>query len=275
MGTRRNRDPRRFTAEISEHSPFHIVVLDPDLRILWVNAMLVDDFCGVSGELWVGRRLGEMLPGLEVERVEPMLRRILGTGERVTDVECRGPFTRDSRTNRVWGCSGFRVEEPDGEIIGVALVAYDVTERSQDRERLALLNEASATIGSTLDVARTAEETLDVLVPGIGDIAIVNLLSSVLDGGLEPRFEQRAGTVSMEIAAVRWFPGQPVPRSTRREPSRISRPRARTISGSPQGVRSSNRTCPTRLPSMRRCSTAPDSSCAGSSRHNGAGCTRA
>jgi PAS domain S-box-containing protein len=210
MNTRSSKDPGRFTSGISEYSPFNIVVLDTEMRILWVNA-IVAAFCGTPGERWVGRRLGEMLPGLEIDRVEPMLRHILETGESITDVEQRGPLAPGSQSNRVWGCSGFRVEEPDGEIIGVALIASDVTERSQDRERLALLNEASEMIGSTLDITRTAEETLDVLVPGIGDVATVNLLGYVLDGGPQPRFEQGAGSVRMEIAAVRWFPGQPVP----------------------------------------------------------------
>lgn len=153
MSVRRSGDPGRFTAGISENSPFNIVVLDTDLRILWVNAVLAA-FCGTAGQRWVGRRLAEMLPGLEVDRVEAMLRRVLETGARVNDVEYRGPLAPGSRANRVWGCSGFRVEEDDGEIIGVALVASDVTERSRDRERLALLNDVSEKIGFTLDITR-------------------------------------------------------------------------------------------------------------------------
>ncbi len=179
------------------------------MRILWVNAAL-SKLCDIPGERWVGRGLGEMLPGLDSDGLEPMLRHVLEAGEPFTDVEQRGPLPGGSQTNRVWRCSGFRIEDAGG-IIGVALIATDVTRLSQDRERLALLNEASEKIGSTLDVMGTAEETLNVLVPRIGDLAFINMMAYVIDGGPQSRFEQRTGAVRMQIAAVRWLPDQPVP----------------------------------------------------------------
>jgi PAS domain S-box-containing protein len=200
----------RFKASIPEQSPLNIVVLDTELRIIWVNATL-SELCGVSGEQWAGRRLGQMLPGLEVESVEAMLRHVLETGEGFTDSEHRGPLVRGSQTNRVWGCNGLRLEGDGGAVIGVALIASDATRRSQDRERLALLNEASEKIGSTLDVTRTAEETLDLLVPGIADAAYVNVLSYVQDGGPPPGFEGGTERLRMEIVATRWLPGHQVP----------------------------------------------------------------
>ncbi|WP_368661561.1 SpoIIE family protein phosphatase [Streptomyces sp. NA04227] len=50
------------------------------------------------------------------------------------------------------------------------------------RTRLRLLNEASARIGSSLDVTRTAEELTEATVPGFADTAIVDLVESVLAG---------------------------------------------------------------------------------------------
>ncbi|MDX3071555.1 SpoIIE family protein phosphatase [Streptomyces sp. MI02-7b] len=50
------------------------------------------------------------------------------------------------------------------------------------RERLALLSEASAYVGSTLDAARTAEELADVAVRGFADHAAVDLFDCVLKG---------------------------------------------------------------------------------------------
>ena len=210
----RDEDLARFKAQIPEQSPLNIALLDTGLRILWVNATL-SDLCGVPGEQWVGRRLGEILTGLDAEPVERRLRHILETGGRFTDAEMRGPLVRGSRVNRVWGCNGFRLEDAGGEVIGVALIAGDATRRSRDRERLALLNEASARIGSTLDVTRTAQETLEVIVPSIGDAAHVNLLSYVLDGGPPPGFGNGTGGLRMEIAATHWLPGRPVPEALR------------------------------------------------------------
>jgi hypothetical protein len=152
-----------------------------------------------------------MLPGLDVARVEPMLRNVLATGERVVDVERHGPFLRNEQVNRVWSCSGFRLEDESGSVAGVALVASDVTKRSQDRERLEVLNEASEKIGSTLDISRTAEETLDVLIPRIGDCGHINLLSYVLDGGPQPHIDQGTEDVRMRVVANRWLPGERAP----------------------------------------------------------------
>lgn len=199
---------RLFQAEIPEQSPFNIVALDTDLRILWINAAM-SQASDVPAEQWVGRRLAHMLPGLDAGAVESMLRRILASGERVVEIEQRGPWLRDARTHRVWSCSGFRLEEA-GRVVGVALIASDVTRRSQDRERLALLNEASEKIGSTLDITRTAEETLDVLVPRIGDAANINLLSYVLDGGPPPQIE-KGDDLRMQIVATRWPQGRDLP----------------------------------------------------------------
>lgn len=47
------------------------------------------------------------------------------------------------------------------------------------RERLALVNEASTRIGSTPDLTRTAEELVEVAVPGLADFATIDLLDSV------------------------------------------------------------------------------------------------
>jgi serine phosphatase RsbU (regulator of sigma subunit)/anti-sigma regulatory factor (Ser/Thr protein kinase) len=51
------------------------------------------------------------------------------------------------------------------------------------RQRLRLVCEAGVRIGTTLDVARTAEELADVAVPQFADVVTVDLMTSVLDGG--------------------------------------------------------------------------------------------
>jgi hypothetical protein len=216
MKTPRSEILRLIKTQIPEESPLSITALDPDLRILWVNAAMAREW-EVPADRWVGRRLSDMVPGLEAGQVEPMLRHILETGEHVVDVEQQGPPLRDTETNRVWNCSGLRLYDADGGVLGVAVIAVEVTRRIQDRDRLALLNEASEKIGSTLKITRTAEETLDVLVPRIGDCANVSLLSYVLDGGPQPSTEPRTGSgadyVSTRIVATRWLPGVPVPES--------------------------------------------------------------
>ncbi|MEU8976118.1 SpoIIE family protein phosphatase [Streptomyces monashensis] len=55
-------------------------------------------------------------------------------------------------------------------------------EANAAREQLALLNEAGSRIGTTLDLERTAEELVEVVVPRFADFATVDLLDSVLRG---------------------------------------------------------------------------------------------
>ncbi|MFF8846228.1 SpoIIE family protein phosphatase [Streptomyces sp. NPDC015127] len=74
------------------------------------------------------------------------------------------------------------------------------------RERLRLLYEAGVRIGTTLDVARTAEELAEVAVPRFADVATVDLLDPVLQGE-EPA---RAGP-EMRRAAVRGAKGAAKP----------------------------------------------------------------
>ncbi|WP_158103843.1 PP2C family protein-serine/threonine phosphatase, partial [Streptomyces carpinensis] len=58
----------------------------------------------------------------------------------------------------------------------------DVTEGDRAQRRLALLAEASARIGTTLAVVRTAQELADVAVPRLADVVAVDLLEATVRG---------------------------------------------------------------------------------------------
>ena len=68
----------------------------------------------------------------------------------------------------------------------VLLSAHDMTEQHLARQRLALLDEASNRIGSTLNLARTAQELADVAIPQLADFVTVDLLPAI-EGGDDPR----------------------------------------------------------------------------------------
>ncbi|MGW7383985.1 SpoIIE family protein phosphatase [Streptomyces sp. NPDC054794] len=76
-------------------------------------------------------------------------------------------------------------DQPSGEVSAVALAAFDSSDQYWARLRLALLNEAATAVGTTLDVVRTAEELVELLVPKYADFASVDLLDWVL-GADEP-----------------------------------------------------------------------------------------
>ncbi|MFE9017804.1 SpoIIE family protein phosphatase [Streptomyces sp. NPDC007808] len=84
-----------------------------------------------------------------------------------------------------WTTDMWPVRDSSGRLVGTALAAFDSTEQYWARQRLALLNEAAAGIGTTLDVVRTAEELIEVVVPRFADFASVDLFDWVL-GAEEP-----------------------------------------------------------------------------------------
>jgi PAS domain-containing protein len=64
-------------------SPIGMVVMDPDLRHVWLNDTL-EQFGGVPREQRPGRRLSELLPGLQTSTIECLMRKVLLTSRSPT-----------------------------------------------------------------------------------------------------------------------------------------------------------------------------------------------
>ncbi|MFD3679667.1 SpoIIE family protein phosphatase [Streptomyces sp. NPDC058613] len=170
-------------------SPVGIAVLDTQLRFLQVNPAL-EAMNGLAESAHVGRRLAEVLPEVNAGEMEAAMRRVLETGEPVLDRRRTGRTPADPDHDRVWSCSYVRVQDPGGRPIGVIASLLDVTEQQRDhteaeagRRRLALLSEASARIGSSLDLERTAQELADLAVPHLADAVTVDVLETLAHGG--------------------------------------------------------------------------------------------
>ncbi|MFC9231630.1 SpoIIE family protein phosphatase [Streptomyces decoyicus] len=161
------------------HAPVGMAVLDTGLRYVWVNDVL-EHLVPLDRRL--GKRVTEVLPKLEAEAFEERMQRVLKSGAPVLDYEFRSPTYADPHQERAYSASFFVLEDPRGRRIGLWYMVIDVTERWRAQERLALLNDASVRIGSTLDVTRTAQELADVAVPALADFVAVDLLDSVLRG---------------------------------------------------------------------------------------------
>jgi len=123
------------------------------------------------------------------------LRQVVETG-RPTRYES---YTRAPALNRdqSWTTEMWPLRDSSGEVNAVALAAFDSTEQYWARERLALLNEAAASIGTTLDVIRTAEEFIELLVPRYADFASIDLLDWVLGA------EERPGVLEEDVVLRR------------------------------------------------------------------------
>ncbi|MFF4897749.1 SpoIIE family protein phosphatase [Streptomyces sp. NPDC001068] len=153
-------------------------VFDVRQRYLRVN----DEVCqamGVSEDELRGRFLLDTVEN--VPRSHGFLRhlrQVVETG-RPTRYESLTGAPALSREHH-WSIEMWPLHDPGGELTAVALAAFDSTEQYLARLRLDLLNEAATSIGTTLDVVRTAEEVVELIVPRYADFASVDLLDWVL-----------------------------------------------------------------------------------------------
>ncbi|MER8114407.1 SpoIIE family protein phosphatase [Streptomyces sp. NPDC094031] len=162
-------------------SPVGLHVLDTDLRLMRFN-IASPGMRGVPAEGVVGRPAREVAPTLVTDTTERLLREVLGTGEPVIDFVQPGCPPADPHGEHMFSLSAFRLCGPEGEPLGVATLAIDITERHRYRARLELLNDASTRIGTTLDLARTAEELAETAVGRVADAVSVDVLDSVHRG---------------------------------------------------------------------------------------------
>ncbi|MFJ2476054.1 SpoIIE family protein phosphatase [Streptomyces sp. NPDC087659] len=204
---------RSLLEGITVAAPVGMAMFDTGLRVVWVNDAM-ETLSGIARERFLGRRLGDVLPDLDVEDTEAEIRRVLETGRPSTGREYFGHVL--SEPDQVtYSTSCFRLEKDGGEPLGACYIVLDTTENHRARQRLALLNEARKRLGGTLDVLRTAQALADAAVPGLADHATVDLLDSVLRGEEPPPGPAAVtATATLRCAghrAVREDPAPPIP----------------------------------------------------------------
>ncbi|MEV5312420.1 MULTISPECIES: SpoIIE family protein phosphatase [unclassified Streptomyces] len=177
-----------LSARLVAQSPIGLAVLDTALRYVSVNPAL-ERIDGIPAELHLGRTVREVLPLMEADALEAAARRVLETGQAVVDRSWVGRTPADPDEDHAWSVSLYRLEDALGTVLGVALSVADVTdqyragaEAERARRRLALIADASAHVGTTLDLELTASELADVAVPELADVAAVDLLEAVVEG---------------------------------------------------------------------------------------------
>ncbi|WP_432754058.1 SpoIIE family protein phosphatase [Streptomyces sp. JL2001] len=172
-------------------SPFGFLLFGTDLTVTRANQRFATVFGG-SADDHRGRTVHDYLSRPEADRMTDALRRVLETGDSVTELQIIGAAP-GSTDRRHWSINLYRVHSGSGRPIGVAGLGIDVTRRhnaareaASARRNLALLNEAGARIGNSLDLEATARELLDVAVPGFCDLASVDLYQGLLTGDEAP-----------------------------------------------------------------------------------------
>ncbi|MFJ6520686.1 SpoIIE family protein phosphatase [Streptomyces filamentosus] len=167
-------------------SPIGVAFLNTDLRYSMVNPAL-ERINGVPAADHIGRRPRDIHPFVGIDTIESALRQVLLTGTPLIDQYVVGRTLADPDHDHAWSVSYYRLEGAGGRVLGVANSVIDVTERHQAtleadraRRRLSLIAAASARVGTTLEVQRTAQELADVAVPDLADLAAVDVLDAVL-----------------------------------------------------------------------------------------------
>ncbi|MFE3607326.1 SpoIIE family protein phosphatase [Streptomyces goshikiensis] len=166
-------------------SPVGLHLLDRELRVVRVNTA-APGMRDVSPQEIVGRRFDEVYGLADADEVLALVRGVLDGGGPVVGhlVRRHGPGDPDrEHFNEV---SVFRLEAPSGEVLGIAMAVVEVTAREEGRAREVLLEMTREHVGRTLDVLETCQELVDVLVPRVADIAVVEVVDAVLRGDHPP-----------------------------------------------------------------------------------------
>ncbi|WP_030801311.1 SpoIIE family protein phosphatase [Streptomyces sp. NRRL S-337] len=206
-----------LSVRLVAQSPIGLAVLDTHLRFVMVNPAL-ERINDLPADQHIGRHVQEALSFLDTEVIVDRMREVLETGRPLLDQFTVGRTAADPHTDQAWSVSYYRLEDPGGRVLGLATSVVDVTEQhsaateaARARRRLALIADASATIGTTLDVDQTAHELADVIVPELADLAAVDVLDAVLDArrpaalatGGPARFRALAVSAAYATDAVR------------------------------------------------------------------------
>jgi diguanylate cyclase (GGDEF)-like protein/PAS domain S-box-containing protein len=121
---------------IFDSSSVGLSFVDRDYRIVHINSALATVNGGAVVDQ-VGRLVSDVVPDIWPQ-LEPIYRRVIDHGEAVANVEVQGVTAADGNRGHHWLCSYYPVRADD-TVIGIGVVAADITERieAQEQEHLA------------------------------------------------------------------------------------------------------------------------------------------
>lgn len=131
--TDENRRLAAITHALTRSAPLGFALLDTGLRYIDINERLAE-INGLPVAAHLGRTIEEVLPGV-AELAEPAFRTVLATGE-PQRVEISGSTWADPDLDHIWDEMIVPVEGQRGEIIALAVIVEDITERRRSREEL-------------------------------------------------------------------------------------------------------------------------------------------
>lgn len=122
---------------IYDEAPVGLGLVDADFKFARINAALAD-MNGFSVEEHIGRSVWDLLPDLK-SSAEPLLRKVLESGEVLRGVEITGETPAKPGVKRTWSEVFYPVHGPDGYRRGVGIFCVEITDLKRAREREDLL----------------------------------------------------------------------------------------------------------------------------------------
>ncbi|MFD4695391.1 SpoIIE family protein phosphatase [Streptomyces sp. NPDC058463] len=160
-------------------SRVRVLVLDPQLHVMRVSGPSED--ADVVARLR-GRPFAEVCGFVDAKGVEAFVREALDTDGHSTERTFRARPADGSAGLRILSVSAFRLQDRQGETLGVGVAVVDATDRERSKAREAALSSVREGVGRTLDVEATCRELVDALVPGYADIVVAEVVDGVLRG---------------------------------------------------------------------------------------------
>ena len=114
---------------IYDTAPVGLAFLTPDCRYVQVNQRLTE-ICGISVADHIGRSVRETVPQV-ADQVEAIVGTVMRTGQPVTGIEVNGQRTDGRNVEHAWLTSWHPLNGSGGAIVGVSVVAEDITERKR------------------------------------------------------------------------------------------------------------------------------------------------
>jgi PAS domain S-box-containing protein len=112
-----------------EAAPIGLALFDREFRFVRINAAAAR-FDGLPVESHLGRNLWEVVPGLRPQ-IEPVFRHVLDGGHPVELPEISGETLAHPGVARQWSARIYPVHSHRGDVVGIGVVAEDITERKQ------------------------------------------------------------------------------------------------------------------------------------------------
>jgi len=115
-------------------APVGLAMLDADLRYVRINKHLAD-INGFSIDAHIGKSIHEMVPEI-AEQAEAPFRQVLATGKPILGIEFQGSVISQPEVLHVWRENVYPIFDSHGKVIGLNIVAEEVTEQKRLHDAL-------------------------------------------------------------------------------------------------------------------------------------------